>query len=113
MLMLRDLGSWERSMYDHPSRCPKCTHRIAGDGGVASGSYVMSFESERFYRGWRYYWMICAARNPDELVSWGYAGTRELAESRRFSVLPAYCLPLDKGIHPVSISPITRELVRH
>lgn len=68
-------------MYDHPSRCPKRTHRIAGDGSVASGSYVLSFESERFYRGWRYYWMICAARNPGELVSWGYARTRELAET--------------------------------
>lgn len=43
--------------------------------------YVLSFQSERFYRGWRYHWMICAAWNPDELVSWGHAPTQELAET--------------------------------
>jgi hypothetical protein len=67
-------------MYHNPSRRPEYTHRMADDGSIAISSYVLSFELERFYRGWRCYWMICAARNPDELVSWGYAQTRELAE---------------------------------
>ena len=64
--MPRDLGSWECSMSHNSSRHPE---------------YIQSFECERFYRGWRYYWMICAARKPDELVFWGYARTRELAEA--------------------------------
>jgi hypothetical protein len=46
----------------------------------AVGRYVMSFQKEHFYKGTRYYWMICWAQSPDELVSWGYAPTQELAE---------------------------------
>src|ERR1017187_60067 len=68
-------------MCHHSSRRPECIHPIADDGPVAISSYVMSLECERFYRGWRYYWMIWAARKPDELVSWGHARTRELAEA--------------------------------
>jgi hypothetical protein len=44
------------------------------------GRYAVSFQAERFYKETRYHWMICAKRNPDELVSWGHAPTRELAE---------------------------------
>ncbi len=29
----------------------------------------------------RYHWMVCGAQNPDELISWGYASTQELAEA--------------------------------
>lgn len=43
--------------------------------------YVVSFQAERFHQGTRYHWMICRAQNLDELVSWGHAPTRELAES--------------------------------
>jgi hypothetical protein len=66
-------------MHQNPS--PRSTpHRTANAGSVAVNSYVLSFDSERFYRGWRYHWMICTTRNPDELLSWGHAPTRELAE---------------------------------
>ena len=61
-------------------RRSECVHPIAHDGPVAISSYVMSFECERFYQGWRYHWMICTRRKPDELVSWGHAPTREQAE---------------------------------
>jgi hypothetical protein len=47
----------------------------------AAGRYVVSFQPERFYQQTRYHWMICRAHKPDELVSWGYARTREQAET--------------------------------
>jgi hypothetical protein len=46
-----------------------------------SSLYVLSFQAERFYQGTRYYWTICEAQNPEELVSWGYARTQEQAEA--------------------------------
>ena len=46
-----------------------------------SGRYVLSFQTERFHRGMRYHWMVCREHKPDELVSWGHAATRELAEA--------------------------------
>ncbi len=60
---------------------PKYSLRVAEDRLVAGNSFVLSFDAERLYRGYRYHWMICSVQNPDELVSWGYAPTRELAES--------------------------------
>ncbi len=60
---------------------PKLSLRVADDRLVAGNSYVLSFDAERVYRGSRYHWMICSVRNADELVVWGYAPTRELAES--------------------------------
>lgn len=63
-----------------PASPPKLSHRVPDNRLVAANSYVLSFEAERFYRGCRYHWMICSVQNPDELVSWGYAPTRELAE---------------------------------
>jgi len=59
--------------------------------------YVLSFDSEHFYRGWRYHWMICAARNPDELVSWGHAPTRELAETAAGNEVENLVAGLTKG----------------
>ncbi len=45
------------------------------------GSYVLEFQAEPSrFKGVRYHWMISSARNPDVLVSWGYASTQELAE---------------------------------
>ena len=67
-------------MPQNPALHPKYTRRIAGNSSVAISAFVVSIESERFYRGWRYYWMVCAAWNPEELVSWGHAPTRELAQ---------------------------------
>ena len=59
----------------------KLSRRVADDRLVVANSCVLSFEAKRFYRGCRYYWMICSVQNPDELISWGYAPTRELAET--------------------------------
>ncbi len=42
--------------------------------------YLSSFQTEPFYKGRRYHWMICCTMKPDELVSWGHAPTQELAE---------------------------------
>jgi len=64
-----------------PSSPPKFSRRVADDRLESASSYLLSFEAERFYRGCRYHWMICSVQNPDELVSWGYAPTRELAET--------------------------------
>jgi len=42
--------------------------------------YVLSFESESVRnKQKRHHWMICLAKKPDELVSWGHAPTQELA----------------------------------
>jgi len=46
-----------------------------------SDRYVLSFQTQRFYKDVRYHWMICREHKPDELVSWGYAATQELAET--------------------------------
>lgn len=44
--------------------------------------YVISFQAEPSYNGRRrHHWMICRARNPEELVSWGHELTHELAEA--------------------------------
>ena len=43
--------------------------------------YVVSFQGERFYKRTRYHWIIRRAQSLDELVSWGHAPTRELAET--------------------------------
>ena len=42
--------------------------------------YVVSFQTESFYKGRRYHWMICRVQDPGQLVSWGYEVTRDLAE---------------------------------
>jgi hypothetical protein len=45
-------------------------------------SYVVEFQTEpsRFRKGVRYHWMVSLAQKPDEMISWGFAGTLELAE---------------------------------
>jgi hypothetical protein len=67
-------------MYHRSSSRSKLSLRVPEECLVASDSYVLTFEAQRFYGGCRYFWMICSTLNPDELVSWGYAATRELAE---------------------------------
>jgi hypothetical protein len=47
----------------------------------ASAKYVFLIEAERFYKTLRYHWTICAAQSPDQLISWGHATSRELAET--------------------------------
>ena len=41
--------------------------------------YTFSIQLERFHRSLRFHWVICSTRNPDWLVSWGHAPSRELA----------------------------------
>jgi hypothetical protein len=84
-------------MCHNSSRRPECIHPIAHDGPVAISSYVISFECERFYQGWRYHWTICTRRKPDELVSWGHAGTRELAEAAARSEVNKLLAGLTRG----------------
>jgi hypothetical protein len=43
-------------------------------------AYVVAFDVEPYHKGTRHHWTICRSRRPDELVSWGYEPTRELAE---------------------------------
>ncbi|PSH03924.1 MAG: hypothetical protein CXZ00_10100 [Acidobacteria bacterium] len=42
--------------------------------------FVISIQAQPFRKKTRYYWIICRENNPDELVSWGFAPTQELAE---------------------------------
>ena len=82
--------------------------RIPRTGSVAVSPYVLSFQSQRFYRGWRYHWMICTARNPDKLVSWGYAPTRELAETVAGNEVENLVARLTKGGRVTSAAQVIR-----
>lgn len=44
--------------------------------------YVLEFQAEpsRFRKEMRYHWMVSLADKPDEMVSWGFSSTAELAE---------------------------------
>ncbi len=72
-------------------------HRRAADAGLnhegthtstskrrgtekSEDSYVVGFDVEPYHKGTRHHWTICRSQRPDELVSWGYEPTRELAE---------------------------------
>jgi hypothetical protein len=46
---------------------------------MAVSSHLISVAAERSYKGPRFFWTVCSARNPDELLSWGDCATRELA----------------------------------
>jgi hypothetical protein len=69
---------------NHHSSPAKFRH-VADEHLVVATSYILSFESQRFYRSCRYHWTICSVLNPDELVSWGYASTLELAKTAAHS----------------------------
>jgi hypothetical protein len=93
-------------MRRNPSSLHKFSRRVPDDHLEAPNSYVLSFEAERFYRGFRYHWMICSVQNPDELLSWGYAPTRELAETSAGSEVKK----LESG---VSKTGRVRQRIRH
>jgi hypothetical protein len=67
--------------------------------------YIVSFEAESVrYRQHRHkrirqYWMICLAKSPDKLVSWGHAPTHELAESEARKELNDLLSGLTQGGH--------------
>lgn len=44
-------------------------------------TYVFSIQLEHFHNSLRFHWIICSTQNPDRLVSWGHAPSRELAEA--------------------------------
>ncbi len=44
-------------------------------------TYIFSIQLERFYKSLRFHWVICSTQDPDRLVSWGHAPSRELAEA--------------------------------
>lgn len=59
--------------------------------------YVFSIQVEHFHKTMRYHWMICSALNPDRLVSWGHAPTRELAEATAQSEIEDLSSGLTQG----------------
>jgi hypothetical protein len=67
--------------------------------------YVLSFDSESVrYRQQRHqqnrhHWMICLAKSPDKLVSWGHAPTHELADSEARNELKDLLSGLTQGGH--------------
>ena len=67
-------------MNHNHSSSPKI-QSVVDEPVIVATSYVLSFESERYFCGCRFHWMICSVQNPDELVSWGYAPTLELAKA--------------------------------
>ncbi len=44
-------------------------------------TYIFSIQAERFHNSLRFHWVICSTQNPERLVSWGHASSRELAEA--------------------------------
>ncbi|MGD1081794.1 MAG: hypothetical protein ABR881_26040 [Candidatus Sulfotelmatobacter sp.] len=99
-------------MRQTPSPSPKYTRRIADDGLVVVSPFVISIESQRFYQGWRYYWIICAVRNPDELVSWGHAPTLELAEMAAENAVMKLESGLPKTSRVTKVRPALRDGAR-
>ena len=67
--------------------------------------YLLSFDSESVrYRQQRHqqnrhHWMICLAKSPDKLVSWGHASTHELAETEARKELKDLLSGLTQGGH--------------
>ena len=67
-------------MHQHLSSPHKPTRPPRKTESLAVGSFVVSFDAQRFYRCRRYYWTVCEAENLEELVLWGHAPTLRLAE---------------------------------
>jgi hypothetical protein len=67
--------------------------------------YVLSFDSESVryrqqrHKQNRHHWMICLAKSPDKLISWGHAPTHELAESKARDELQDLLSGLTQGGH--------------
>jgi hypothetical protein len=60
--------------------------------------YVLSFDSESVRnKHQRHHWMICLAKSPDKLTSWGHAPTHELAESEAQNELKDLLSGLTQG----------------
>jgi len=46
---------------------------------VVATSYIVSIETERFYKKRRFFWTVSRRQTPEELLSWGDSPTQELA----------------------------------
>ena len=106
-LLLRNLLSGCAIM--HQNRLPRrkyCPNFPKEDSVVVS-NYVLSFEADYSPRGRRHHWMICATVNPEEMVSWGHAPTRRLAELAAWSEVTK----LEPGLNaPEPAGPISDDL---
>ncbi len=77
----------------------------------APNPYVVSFQVEPYHKGTRHHWMICREQKPDELVSWGHAPTRELAEAAAEKELQDLSAGLTQGGQAISnIKPFTHRI---
>ncbi len=77
----------------------------------AADAYVVSFDVEPYHQGTRHHWMICRARKPDELVSWGHAPTRELAEAAAEKERQDLCSGRTQGGQAASVAkPFTHRI---
>ena len=79
--------------------------------GKALSPYVVSFDVEPYHQGTRYHWMICRSQKPDELVSWGHAPTRELAETAAEKEIQDLSSGRTQGGHAVNtVKPFTHRI---
>lgn len=81
----------------------------------AVDSFVLSFEEQSLRnKKTRYHWMICSIRNPDLLVSWGYAPTHEVAEIEAGNELEDLVSGRTQGGRVASsITPFSRRRIEH
>jgi hypothetical protein len=73
------------------------------------GSYMLEFQAEPSpfrNREVRYHWLICRARNPEQLLSWGHASTQQLAEIAAFCEMEALDSGLTQGGRVVNTSKV-------
>jgi len=81
----------------------------------AVDSFVLSFEEQSLRnKKKRYHWVICSTRNPDLLVSWGYASTHEVAEIEARNELEDLASGRTQGGRVASsITPFSRRTVEN
>ena len=77
----------------------------------ADKSYVASFQTEPYYEGSRCHWMICRTGNTEELVSWGYEPTCELAEAAAEKEVELLSCGMVQGGRVVSAMKSTRRRI--
>ncbi len=73
-------------------------------------SYVVSFDVEPYHQGTRHHWTICRSQNPDELVSWGHAPTRELAQTAADKELEDLSAGRTEGGQSAAVKPYTHRV---
>lgn len=74
-------------------------------------TYIVSFDAEPYHQATRHHWMICRSENPDQLVSWGHAPTRELAEAAAEKEIQDLSAGRTQGGHAASaVKPFTHRI---